>query len=75
MTHEHVTCTLSVEHDTQEMSPKEARRKRDTQDNPAGAFETRHPTRPGETPSGRTAAMGCPRSLRVDLGLADRNPP
>ena len=29
---------------------------------------TRNPTRPGGTPSGRAAAMGCPRSARPPLG-------
>jgi hypothetical protein len=32
-------------------------------------LKTRNPTRPGETPSGRTAMMGCPRSVRPPLGL------
>jgi hypothetical protein len=32
-------------------------------------LKTRNPTRPGETPSGRTAVMGCPRSVRPPLGL------
>jgi hypothetical protein len=32
-------------------------------------LKTRNPTRPGETPSGRTAVMGCPRSIRPPLGL------
>ena len=67
--HEHVTCTPGVERDTQETSPEEAGRKRDTQDNPASAFGTRNPTRPGGTPSGRTAVMSCPRSVRPPLGL------
>jgi hypothetical protein len=32
-------------------------------------LKTRNPTRPGETPSGRTAVMGFPRSVRPPLGL------
>jgi hypothetical protein len=35
----------------------------------ASSFGTRNPTRPGETPSRRTAVMGCPRSVRPPLGL------
>jgi hypothetical protein len=30
-------------------------------------LRTRNPTRPGETPSGRTAVMGCPRLVRPPL--------
>ena len=30
-------------------------------------FRTRNPTRPGGTPSGRAAAMGCPRLVRLPL--------
>ena len=36
-------CTLGVEHDTHDMSLKEAHRKRDTQDNPASSFEDPKP--------------------------------
>jgi hypothetical protein len=32
-------------------------------------LKTRNPTCPGETPSGHTAVMGCPRSVRPPLGL------
>jgi hypothetical protein len=60
--HEHVTCAPGDERDAQDTSQGESRRERDTQDTPARALETRHPTLPGGTPSGRTAAMGCPRS-------------
>jgi hypothetical protein len=58
-------CTPGVEHDTHDTSPKEARRKRDTQDNRRALLKTRNPTRPGENPSGCTAVMGCPRSVRL----------
>jgi len=48
------------ERDTQDTSPEEPHREHNTQDMPARSLETRNPTRPGETPSGRAAAMGCP---------------
>src|SRR6266540_4364504 len=60
--HEHITCTSGVERDTQDTALEETRRKRDTQDNSPSAFEIRNPTGPGWNPSGRTVAMGCPRS-------------
>ncbi|KAF0921195.1 hypothetical protein E2562_039303 [Oryza meyeriana var. granulata] len=60
--HEHITCAPGDERDAQDTSQGESRRERDTQDMPARALGTRHPMLPGETPSGRTAAMGCPRS-------------
>ena len=41
--------------------------KRDTQAIRWVLFRTRNPTRPGGTPSGRGAAMGCPRSARPPL--------
>ncbi|KAF0935205.1 hypothetical protein E2562_031152 [Oryza meyeriana var. granulata] len=48
--HEHVTCAPGDERDTQDTSQGESRRERDTQDTPARALGTRHPTLPGETP-------------------------
>ena len=67
--HENVTCTSGIERDTQDTVPEETQRKRDTQDNSPSAFETQNPTRPGWSPSGCAAAMGCPRSIRSPLGL------
>jgi hypothetical protein len=32
-------------------------------------LKTRNPTRPGETSSGRTVVMGCPRSVHPPIGL------
>ena len=42
-------------------------RQRDTQDSQRALLKTRNPTRPGGTPSGSVAAMGCPRSIRSPL--------
>ena len=42
-------------------------RKRGTQAIRRVLFRIRNPTRPGGTPSGRAAAMGCPRSVRPPL--------
>jgi hypothetical protein len=53
-------CTSSDERDMKDTSPEEPCRERDTQDTPARSLETRNPTRPGGTPSGCVAAMGCP---------------
>ena len=44
------SCTLGVERDTQDTSPKEANRKRDTQDNPTSAFEDPKPHAAGRDP-------------------------
>ena len=52
-------CASSDERDTQDTSLEEPHRERDTQDTPVRSLETRNPTRPGGTPSGRAAAMGC----------------
>jgi hypothetical protein len=60
--HEHVMCVPGDERDAQDTSQGESHRERDTQDTLARALETRHPTLPGGTLSGRMAAMGCPRS-------------
>ncbi|KAK1677539.1 hypothetical protein QYE76_038387 [Lolium multiflorum] len=48
-------CTLDAERDA---PPREASAAQDSR----RAFETRNPARPGGTPSGLAAAMGCPRS-------------
>jgi hypothetical protein len=53
-------CAFSDERDTQDTLPEEPRRERDIQDMPARSLETRNPTRPGGTLSGRAAAMGYP---------------
>ena len=60
LTHEHVTCTPGVERDTQDMSPEEARRKRNTQDNPAGAFEDPKARTAGRDPVWTRGGDGLP---------------
>ena len=66
LTHEHVTCTHSVEGDAPQLTPREARRKRDTQDNPAGAFVDPKPRSPGRDP------VRAARRLWAALGRPDR---
>ena len=67
LTHEHVTCTLVarvMHHSSRRRRPD---RQRDTQDSRRVLLQTRNSTRPGGTPSGSAAAMGCPRSIRSPL--------
>ena len=52
MTHERVTRTLDVEGDAPQLTSREACRKRDTQDNPAGAFVDQTPRLLGRDPVG-----------------------
>ena len=56
------TCTRGAEGDTPQLAPWEACRKRDTQDNPAGTFDTRRPGYSGGTPSEYPATIGCSKS-------------
>ena len=67
-THEHVTCAPGDERDAQDMSQGESCRERDMQDTPVRALETWHPMLLGGTLSGRTVAMGYPRSAWSPLG-------
>jgi hypothetical protein len=53
-------CTSDVERDTQDTSPEEASRKRDTQDNPAGSFEDPKPHTPGRDPIWAHGGDGLP---------------
>jgi hypothetical protein len=59
-TRHRVPLAMSAIHRTRRRSSEEPRWEHDMQDTPARSFETRNPTRPGGTPSGRAAAMGCP---------------
>ena len=63
LTHERVTRTLDAGGDTPQLTSREACRKRDTQDNPAGAFVDPTHRFSGMEPVGsRGWTMGCPRS-------------
>ena len=52
--------TPGVERDTQDTSPEEARRKRDTQDNPASSFEDLKPHAVGRDPVSMCGGYGLP---------------
>jgi hypothetical protein len=60
---EHVTCAPDGERDAQDTSQGDSRRECDTQDTPARALETRHPTLLGGGERRRWAALGRPDRL------------
>ena len=59
-------CTLDAERDARQHAPSEGRWKRDTQDNPAGAFVDPKPRSPGRDP------VRVARQLWAALGRPDR---
>src|SRR3954467_7113066 len=70
LTHEHFTCTLDAGGDAPQLTSKEIRPVARYTRQPAHAFENPKTPHPGGTLSGRTTAMGYPRSTLSPLDLS-----